>query len=274
MHRIGPREAVPLPDRGPRLCLAEGLGAAELHSHTLASDGMVSADDLVRAASAIGLSVLCITDHDRLGATQRSIELGREMGVDVVVGEEITTRMPPGVHIIGLFLRRPVRMGMTVADTVDAIHDEGGLAILPHPFMPTYFASIGSRQARDLLEHRQVDGIELRHTAVVLPGTWGRLDAFYREYRERLGAAIGAGDSHFGAADLGRVVTLFPGRSAADLRRALEARTTSPYRGIEPSGPRLSKRVLQQYRALLWLGAERRAGRVGVGVGPRVVRER
>ena len=74
-----------------------------------------------------------------------------------------------------------------------------------------------------------MDGIELRHTAPVLPRTWGLLDTFYAEHRERLGAALGAGDSHFGAHDLGRVLTVFPGESAADLRRAIEGRTTSPH---------------------------------------------
>src|SRR5262249_55725821 len=147
---------------------------------------------------------------------------------EVVRGEEVTTSLPSGVHVVGLFLERPVRMGMSIEDTVDAIHDQGGLAVLAHPFMPTYFASINERRARALLETRRVDGIELRHTAVMTPRGRRRLDGFYATYRSRLGAALGAGDSHFGHHDLGRVVTAFPGRTAADFRAALEGCTTSP----------------------------------------------
>jgi hypothetical protein len=158
---------------------------------------------------------------------------------------------------------------MSVEDTVDAIHDAGGLAVIAHPFMPTWFASMTPGSARTLLESRQVDGIELRHTAPVLPGTWRQLDAFYAEHRDQLGAALGAGDSHFGEHDLGRVLTVFPGRTAADLRRAIEERTTSPLRGsVTPVAPPLRMRLAQQYRSMVWLAGERRAGRVGSGAGP------
>jgi hypothetical protein len=252
-----------------RVRVAVGLGAAEIHAHTLASDGMVSAVDLVRAAGAIGLNVLCITDHDTISELGPAREAGAALGVEVVQGEEVTASFPPGIHIVGLFLDRQIRMHMPVEDTVDAIHDAGGQAVIAHPFMPTWFASITPGKARSLLETRQVDGIELRHTAPVLPRTWRLLDSFYSEHRDRLGAALGAGDSHFGEHDLGRILTVFPGKGAADLRRAIEERTTSPLSGaVVPSPPPLRMRLSQQYRSMVWLGGERRAGRVGGGAGP------
>ena len=74
---------------------------------------------------------------------------------------------------------------------------------------------------------------------------------------------------HFGEHDLGRVLTVFPGRSAADLRRAIEERSTSPISGsVSPSPPPLRMRAAQQYRSMVWLAGERRAGRVGGGAGP------
>ncbi len=249
----------------PRLRLAAGLGAAEVHAHTLASDGVVSPEDLVAAAAAIGLSVLAVTDHDTTASCRRAVEAGAALGVDVIGGEEVTTALPASVHIVALFLERPIRMGMSIEDTVDAIHDQGGLAVLAHPFMPTYFASIQEGRARRLLETRRVDGIELRHTAPIHAGALRRLDRFYADNAERLGAALGAGDSHFGRHDLGRMVTTFPGRTAADLRAAIEARRTSPLRGVAPVGPPLRLRLAQQKRSLLWLPNERRAGRVGRG---------
>ena len=248
---------------------AGGLGVAEIHAHTLASDGMVSAEELVRAAAAIGIHVLCITDHDTTSELGPAIEAGAALGVDVVPGEEVTASFPPGVHIVGLFLDRQIRMHMSVEDTVDAIHDAGGLAVIAHPFMPTWFASMTPGKARQLLETHRVDGIELRHTAPVLPRTWGLLDTFYSEHRERLGAALGAGDSHFGEHDLGRVLTVFPGSSAADLRRAIAGQKTSPLAGsVSPTPPPLRMRLQQQYRSMIWLAGERRAGRVGGGAGP------
>lgn len=251
-----------------RLQLPLGLAAAEVHAHTLASDGMVSAEQLVRDAAAIGLRVLCITDHDVIAPIEAAVELGQELGVDVVAGEEVTAKFPPGEHIVGLFLERQVRMHMSVEDTVAAIHDNGGLAIVAHPFMPTWFASTTPRRARALLRTHQLDGIEVRHTAPVPPWAWKQMDEFYAEHRDALGAAIGAGDSHFGRHDLGRVVTVFPGSTAADLRRAIAERTTSPLVGaLAPQPPPLRTRLRQQRRSMVWLPAQRRAGRVGGGAG-------
>lgn len=250
-------------DRVARVQVGAGLSAAETHSHTTASDGMVSADELVRAAAGAGLSVLCITDHDTLAPLDEAVALGAALDVDVVAGEEVTCSFPPGIHIVALDIRRPIRMHMSVEATVDAIHDEGGLAIVAHPFLPTWFASITERRLRRLLETRRVDAIEVRHTAPVLPGTWARLDAFCAEHREAIGALLAAGDSHFGSHDLGRLVTAFPGRGWTDLRRAIAARSTSPLRGITPAPPPLSLRLGQQRRSLLDLNLKRWRGQVG-----------
>jgi hypothetical protein len=252
-----------MPERGGRIQAGAGLSVAETHSHTTASDGMVSAVELVHAAADAGLSVLCVTDHDTVAPLDEAVAVGAALGVDVVAGEEVTCTFPPGIHIVGLDIRRPIRMHMPVEDTVDAIHAEGGLAIVAHPFLPTWFASITERRLRRLLEGRRIDGIEVRHTAPVLPGTWGRLDAFCAEHREAVGALLAAGDSHFGAHDLGRLVTAYPGRGWADLRRAIETRTTSPLRGISPVPPSLSLRLGQQRRSLLELNLKRWRGQVG-----------
>ena len=256
------------PARPVRLELPAALAAAETHAHTLASDGMASPEELVVAAAEAGLAVVAVTDHDTCGGVESAYEVGARLGVEVVRGQEVTTALPQGIHLVGLFLDRQVRMGLSLEATVDAIHEQGGLAVLPHPFMPTYFASISARRAHRLLDTHRVDGIELRHTAVMAPGGYRRLDAFYAENRERLGAALGAGDSHFGRHDLGRMVTVFPGRSAADLRAAIKARTTSPLQGISPAGPSVQMRLAQQRRSLLWLPRERRAGRIGGGMVP------
>ena len=248
--------------------LSDGLSFAEVHAHTRASDGMVTAVELVRAAAAAGLQVVCITDHDVIPDLAEAADVGASLGVDVVRGEEVTCVFPPGTHIVGLFLERQIRMHMSAADTVDAIHEQGGLAIVAHPFMPTYFASMSQRRLDTLLETHAVDGIELRHTAPVLPGTWKRLDEYYAAHREQLGAALGAGDSHFGARDIGRVLTVFEGAGAAGLRASLEARTTSPRAGARPSPPGLRARIAQQQRSMIWLSHQRRTGRVGTGVGP------
>ena len=241
--------------------MPEGLSAAETHSHTDASDGMVSAVQLVKDAHRAGLSVLCITDHDTISdSLDAAVELGAQLGIELVKGEEVTCKFPPGIHVVALFIENSIPMHLSVEDTVDAIHDAGGLAIVAHPFMPTWFASMTKHRLRQLLETRKIDGIELRHTAPVLPGNWLAADRFYADHEERIGAAIGAGDSHFGIHDIGRVVTVFPGKTAADLRKAIEQRTASPFQGLSPAGPPMSLRLRQQKRSLLELNLKRMRG--------------
>ncbi|HUY62018.1 MAG TPA: PHP domain-containing protein [Candidatus Dormibacteraeota bacterium] len=237
---------------------------AETHAHTTHSDGMVPPRELVRAAARTGIEVLCITDHDTMAGVPEAVEAGREFGVEVVAGEEVTTAGPAKVHVLGLFIDRPVRMGMPVLDTIAAIRDRGGVAVLAHPFMPTFFASMTPGALRRLILRERLDGIELRHTCPTTRGRIAELDAFYATHGESLGAALGASDSHFGAHDLGRVVTAFPGRGAADLRRAIATRQTQPLAPFRiPAGPPPTMRLRQQARSLGWLSWQRLRGRVG-----------
>jgi hypothetical protein len=145
---------------------------------------------------------------------------------------------------------------MTLEDTVDAIHDQGGLAIIPHPFMPTYFASCQRGMLERLIEKRRVDGIEIRHTAPMTASRQRELESFYEQHRDRLGAAIGSSDSHFGRHDIARSLTEFEGSTAADFRRAVEAASTRAVAGRRARVP-LDQMALQQWRSLVLLPLRR-----------------
>ena len=223
---------------------------ADPHCHTLASDGMVSAAELVDAAIAAGLDLIAITDHDTMAEAW-----AEHQGITVVRGEEITTRWPAQTHILAWFLEKPVRSGMTVADTVAAIHDQGGLAVIPHPFMPTYFGSIQPSMLRELIERHPVDAIEMMSTVPMGGRRRRQLNDFYAANSERLGAAVGASDCHFGAHDLGVVVTNYEG----DFRTAIERRTTSPERLRSRDVP-VGVALRQQWRSLVELPLRRLRG--------------
>jgi predicted metal-dependent phosphoesterase TrpH len=203
---------------------------ADPHCHTFASDGMVSPQELVDAAVGIGLGLIAVCDHDTMRSVEAAARYGEEKGLVVVKGQELTTRWPGMTHVIGWFLEGPVRSGMTLADTVAAIHDQGGLAILPHPFVPTYFGACQPGMLRKLIELQRLDGIEVEFTPPMTRSRRRLLEAFYRDHADRLGARIGASDSHFGVHDIARVVTVFEGTTAEDFRRAVVERRTEPMR--------------------------------------------
>jgi 3',5'-nucleoside bisphosphate phosphatase len=62
----------------------------DLHTHTLASDGGDRPRELVAAAAAAGVGVLAVTDHDTVAAVAEARAAGRELGVEVVAGCEVT----------------------------------------------------------------------------------------------------------------------------------------------------------------------------------------
>src|SRR2546429_8481916 len=185
---------------------------------------MVTPRQLVDAAVKARLDLIAVTDHDRMRSVKEPQERGHAAGLTVVAGQEITTRWPARTHMMAWFLDRPIRWGMSLDDTVAAIHDQGGLAIVPHPFMPVYFGSIQPGMLRRLLEVHPVDGIEVMFTAPIGRHRRKALDAFVAANAERLGAHIGGSDRHFGSHDIGRVVTAYEG----DFRAALAERRTPP----------------------------------------------
>ena len=56
---------------------------------------------------------------------------------------------------------------MSLEDTVAAIHAQGGLVMMPHPFMPVYFGSIQPGMLRRLIEKQRVDAIEMLSTVPI-----------------------------------------------------------------------------------------------------------
>jgi 3',5'-nucleoside bisphosphate phosphatase len=77
----------------------------DLHTHTTASDGRCTPDQLVARASAAGVTVLSVTDHDTVAATDAAAAACRTAGIEFVPGIEITAvREGADVHVLGYFL--------------------------------------------------------------------------------------------------------------------------------------------------------------------------
>lgn len=220
---------------------------------------MVTPAELVDAAVKAGLDLIAITDHDTMAAAHEVKERGEAAGLAVVMGQELTTAWPAQTHILGWFLEKPIKRSMSVSDTVAAIHDQRGLVIIPHPFMPVYFGSIQPQMLRRLIDKEPVDGIEVMFTAPAGARRRRLLDKFIEANRERVGAAIGSSDCHFGRHDIARMVTAYEG----DFRSAVLQRKTTPRRGptVRPSVP-INMVLRQQWRSLIQLPVKRLTGRV------------
>ncbi|MGH9173148.1 MAG: PHP domain-containing protein [Vicinamibacterales bacterium] len=75
---------------------------ADLHTHSTASDGTLAPADLVRQAHRRGLAILALTDHDTTEGIAEAVRCGRELGVRVIAGIELSTDVTAGeTHILG-----------------------------------------------------------------------------------------------------------------------------------------------------------------------------
>ncbi len=74
----------------------------DLHTHSRASDGTDTPRELVHAARAAGLDVVALTDHDTSDGWAEATEAAHEVGITLVRGMEISTRMQggTGVHLL------------------------------------------------------------------------------------------------------------------------------------------------------------------------------
>jgi 3',5'-nucleoside bisphosphate phosphatase len=67
------------------------LGRADLHTHTLASDGELTAVELLKKAKSKGLSTLSITDHDTIDGYVDALGEATKMGIELIPGVELST---------------------------------------------------------------------------------------------------------------------------------------------------------------------------------------
>ena len=209
-------------------------GRADLHIHTVASDGTASVTAVLERAVDLGLDVIAITDHERIDAAVAGRAIARDLGlpVEVIVGEEVTTL---GGHLLALGLHAPVRSYRSMRTTIAEIHDQGALAIPAHPLVP-YPLCAQARTLRGLLDAGDPavapDALEtFNPTSLGRP----RHQTVVRFAADHGLAQVGNSDAH--ALDaVGIGWTSFPGRTEGTCaRRSPRARPAITARSTRPS---------------------------------------
>lgn len=76
---------------------------ADLHCHSVVSDGTLTPEDLAARAKANGVELWALTDHDEIGGQNRAAAAARAQGMAYLTGTEISvTFADTTVHIVGL----------------------------------------------------------------------------------------------------------------------------------------------------------------------------
>lgn len=206
----------------------------DLQVHTDASPCSATPPKKVAAAAAkAGLDGIVVTDHDTLENVARVREHAPPE-LDVVPGVEVTTTQG---HLLGIDVEEapPKTDPLTV---IDDIHDQGGVAVLSHPFdtMRQFY----DRNLPELAA--AVDGVEATNSRCVRP-LFNRQARAFATHHEL--AITGGSDAHF-PMEVGRAATEFEG----SLRAAIRELTTTPCgRGRYLSG-HVATKVQQARRAI------------------------
>jgi predicted metal-dependent phosphoesterase TrpH/glycosyltransferase involved in cell wall biosynthesis len=161
---------------------------ADLHMHTEASyDCSVPAADLLDYAEEIGMGAIAITDHNAFSGALEGVELASGRALRVIPGEEVKTDGQG--EVIGLFLHEEIPRGMTMADTIAAIRDQGGLVYLPHPFDRLHAIPDAATLHRHLPE---IDVFEVYNARLLFEAFNEEALRFARKYNLLMGAGSDA----------------------------------------------------------------------------------
>lgn len=218
------------------------MGAADLHIHSIySSDATTTVRAILKQAADAGLDAIAVTDHDELRGSLEAQQLAPQYGIEAIPGAEISTR---DGHLVALFIKNLPPAGMSLFETLLHIGRQGGIAIAPHPFnnlpgslsMEAVLGALANPRVKGTLK-----GIETHNF-----GTQ-KFDKVAQKLSVFLPLAkIASSDAHiYWAIGAGR--TEFPGKTAQDLRLALETNTTVP---IPYEGESSARAVLSWMRRI------------------------
>lgn len=198
------------------------MGYADVHMHTTTSDGFYAVKEVLNHITRMGtLNVIAITDHDVLDSSLWAYENRQKYPFDIIPGVEVSSAQG---HVLALWVTHPVAKGMSLKETVSAIHHQGGMAILAHPFEVVVCAEACYQYWRnpEIVRESGIDAIEVHNAGAVTPGN----NLLARRMAAKLRMPIvGNSDAHSLAA-IGRGTSRFVGHTADDFRSAVTRRAT------------------------------------------------
>jgi predicted metal-dependent phosphoesterase TrpH len=228
------------------------MAFADLHIHSIYSYDATSTIPAILKyiADCTDLKVIAITDHDSVNGVREAMQLAPKYGIEVIPGCEVSTSEG---HLLTLFIKDRIPPGLSLNETVLQTAKMGGLCIAPH-LNVRGTPSISSCSLLNAIHNPDVAqtliGIETYNCGLVL--TRSKLGVQYLADQYHL-ATLGNSDSHI-LSMISEGSTEFSGKTAAELRVALEARQTVTREGKGVSGASILGKYIPQYilRVLGW----------------------
>lgn len=124
----------------------------DCHCHTIYSkhwfwgfDAINTPLEMIKAAIKKGMDGLAITDHNTVkGGLVGKKVAKRFRNFIVIIGSEIKTKEG---EITGLDIKENIPINLSIEETIERIHDLGGIAVAPHPFGSYIFRKCANENA-------------------------------------------------------------------------------------------------------------------------------
>jgi len=178
----------------------------DLHVHTCYSDDSTSSlEEIIFYAKKQGLNGIAITDHDTLRGAKGALKLARKKELMVIPGIEVTTLQG---HVLALNVTTFISRNLGLVETVEKIHEAGGIAIAAHPIV-----LIKSHIRQRIASASNLDGVEVINSSAFPFFLSTRLS---RALAERLNLPQTAGSDAHQASEIGTAHTLVKADSEVD----------------------------------------------------------
>jgi len=132
------------------------------HIHSEYSpDSNSKIDYILETARSRNIDIIAISDHNTVDGTSEVMKKTRNTDILAIPSIEISSAQG---HIIGFGCEENIPRDLSPEDTIDRIHDLGGIAIIPHPFCFYRHGLLCKSDYKDL----KIDAIETKNARFIV----------------------------------------------------------------------------------------------------------
>jgi len=132
------------------------------HIHSEYSpDSNSKIDDILKVARKRNIDVIAISDHNTVDGTSEVLQKTKNTDILAIPSIEISSTHG---HILGFGCEENIPSGLSPQETIEKIHDLGGLAIIPHPYCFYRHGLLCKSERKDL----KIDAIETKNARFII----------------------------------------------------------------------------------------------------------
>ena len=158
------------------------------HIHSEYSpDSKSKLEDIFKVAKNKNIDIIGISDHNTVEGSKEAQKLTKNDDLLVIPSIEVSALEG---HILGFGCEESIKRDLQAAETIDLIHDQGGLAIIPHPYCFYRHGLLCKADYREL----KIDAIETKNARFIIGYCNNKAKKLSK--KENL-PGLGASDAHF-----------------------------------------------------------------------------